>query len=466
MLKRYHRTVGVGFRILDVCVIGAVWLLSFWLRFTYPLIEVTKGFPSFETYAALTPFVMILWSTVFTISGVYGADRILRRTHEAQEILKAHAMALLAFLALTYFFSEYRYSRGVMIYFAVLGAVGLVVTRLVVRNAIRRYRRGAGQGRRVIIIGEGGALPTLTARVSQFPELGVRIIGAVVAPTSGASEVAGIPIIGRYADIANLIEKHGVSELLIALERREGEALDRILSELKDEAIDIQIIPDLHEYLTLGCAVEDFDGVPIVNLNDSPLSGWRSGLKRLTDLGCSFLALVLLSPLLLVIAVLIKLSSRGPVIYRQERMGLDGRTFQMLKFRSMKPDAETSTGAVWARPDDDRRTWIGKILRSTSLDELPQLWNILKGEMSLVGPRPERPVFVSQFRTEIPHYMLRHKVKAGLTGWAQIHGLRGNTSLEQRIHFDLYYIRNWSYFMDLKIMIKTIWKGFIHKNAY
>lgn len=466
MLKRYHRTVGVSFRILDVCVIGATWLLAFWLRFTYPLIEVTKGFPSFGTYAALTPFVMILWSTVFAIFGVYSADRILRRTHEAQEILKAHVMALLAFLALTYFISEYRYSRGVMIYFAVLGAFGLVVMRLVVRNTIRRRRRGAGQGRRVLIVGEGGALRTITARVSQFPELGVRLIGAVVAPSSISKNVSGVPVLGRYDDISRLLKEHRVSELLIALERRETEYLDRILFGLKDEVVDIQIVPDLHEYLTLGCAVEDFDGIPIVNLNDSPLNGWRSGLKRLTDIACSLVALILLSPLLFMISILIKTSSRGPVIYRQERMGLDGRTFQMLKFRSMKVDAESSTGAVWAKPDDDRRTWVGKILRSTSLDELPQLWNILMGEMSLVGPRPERPVFVQRFRTEIPHYMLRHKVKAGLTGWAQVHGLRGNTSLEDRIHFDLYYIRNWSYFMDWKIMLKTLWKGFIHKNAY
>jgi len=206
--------------------------------------------------------------------------------------------------------------------------------------------------------------------------------------------------------------------------------------------------------------------MPIVKLNDSPLDGIGALLKRVTDFILGLLGTLLISPLLIAIAILVKLTSKGPIFYSQERCGLDGRSFKMWKFRSMRVDAEDSTGAVWARKDDDRRTPIGAFLRATSIDELPQLWNVVRGEMSLVGPRPERPVFVDKFRGEVPHYMLRHKVKAGITGWAQVNGWRGDTSLERRIECDLYYIRNWSYSLDLKILWMTVWKGFVNKNAY
>jgi exopolysaccharide biosynthesis polyprenyl glycosylphosphotransferase len=203
-----------------------------------------------------------------------------------------------------------------------------------------------------------------------------------------------------------------------------------------------------------------------MRINDSPLVGMGALAKRVTDIALSGAGLILLSPLLLLIGVLVKLTSRGPVLYVQDRMGLDGRSFAMLKFRSMRVDAEAQTGAVWAQAADQRRTAFGTFLRKTSLDELPQLWNVLRGDMSLVGPRPERPVFVHRFRHEIPHYMLRHKVQAGITGWAQVNGWRGNTSLDRRIECDLFYIRNWSYVLDLKILTLTLWKGFVHRNAY
>jgi Undecaprenyl-phosphate glucose phosphotransferase len=254
--------------------------------------------------------------------------------------------------------------------------------------------------------------------------------------------------------------------LLIALPQSQAELQTRLVSEFRDEAIDLQIIPDYSPFLALGAAVESFGGVPLIVLNDSPLRGYRAWLKRLMDFTLAGLGLLVLSPLLLLIAAMVRCTSRGPILYRQERMGLDGRTFGMLKFRSMKVDAEEKTGAVWAIKNDDRRTWVGSFLRSTSLDELPQLWNVLTGEMSLVGPRPERPVFVGKFRQEIPNYMLRHRVKTGITGWAQVNGWRGDTSLEKRIECDIYYIRNWSLWLDIKILFLTVFKGFVNPNAY
>jgi Undecaprenyl-phosphate glucose phosphotransferase len=318
----------------------------------------------------------------------------------------------------------------------------------------------------VLLVGEGRPLEALVARITRFPELGLYITGVLIPEGSTAAEVAGTPVLGHFGDVGRALHDTGAHKVLIALARQQWAELDRILEEIKDETVDIQIVPDLHDYATLGCAVEDFDGLPIVSLNESPLLGWRAAVKRCTDFVLAAIALLVGSPVFLLIAIAVKLTSRGPVFYAQERMGLDGRTFKMYKFRSMRIDAEAATGAVWAQAGDDRRTPIGSFLRATSLDEIPQFWNVLVGNMSLVGPRPERPVFVKQFRHQISHYMLRHRVKAGVTGWAQVNGWRGNTSLDQRILCDLYYIRNWSYLFDLKILLLTVWKGFVNRNAY
>jgi Undecaprenyl-phosphate glucose phosphotransferase len=466
MLKRYHQTVGIAFRAIDACVIAGAWIIAYWLRFTLPIIEVTKGFPKFSTYAALTPLIVILWQMVFSSSRLYQSQRMLRRTHEAFLVLRAHSFAMLLFIALTYLFSEYRYSRGVMLYFGVLGGVALLSFRLSLRNALRNLRRKGHNLRFAVIIGEGPAVETLVWKLKRFPEIGIKVYGVIAPPDSEAQTIQGAPVLGDYSKIVEILRERRPDQVLIALPRRHSNELDVILKSLKDEPVDIQLVPDIHDYVTLGCAIEDFDGLPIVRLNDSPLDGIGSVIKRVTDFLLAMVGLIILSPLMLLLAFLVRLGSKGPIFYGQERCGLDGRPFLMWKFRSMHEDAEAGTGAVWAKHDDHRRTPIGSFLRATSLDELPQLWNVVRGEMSLVGPRPERPVFVQKFRGEVPHYMLRHKVKAGITGWAQVNGWRGDTSLERRIECDLYYIRNWSYLLDLKILWMTIWKGFVNKNAY
>ncbi|MCM0605037.1 MAG: undecaprenyl-phosphate glucose phosphotransferase [Xanthomonadaceae bacterium] len=451
MLKRYQSIIGGLFRITDLLVISAAWLAAYFFRFYIPLIEVTKGFPPFSTYLSLLPLILFLWMIVFNSLRVYQPKRMLRRTDEALLLLKAHFFALMMFLTLTYLISEYRYSRVVMIYFGVLGGIGLVVFRLILRNAVRSIHSRGKLTRSILAVGEGKSLDELIYRLKRFPELGFELVGVVS---------------GDYSKLSEVLKSQKIDQILIALPHHQSAQLEQVLAAIKDETIDIKLVPDLQAYIALGCEVEEFDGIPILNLNDSPLEGWWFMAKRITDILLSLIALVVLSPVLGLVALAVKLTSRGDILYSQERMGLDGRVFKMYKFRSMKVDAETQTGAVWAKENDDRRTSIGTILRSTSLDELPQFWNVFVGDMSLVGPRPERPVFVSQFRGEIPHYMLRHKVKAGITGWAQINGWRGNTSLERRIECDLYYIRNWSYLFDLKILFYTLWRGFIHKNAY
>ena len=451
---------------MDVAIIGAAWLFSFWLRFYVPLVEVTKGFPAFSTYAALTPLIVILWAIILDTHGVYEAPRGASNESAIVGLLRAHTIALLAFVALTYVFSEYRYSRVVVLFFGALSGAALVLGRVVLQSILRRLRRHGFHASKVLLVGDGPSLALVVERIGQNPELGLEVIGVLVPEGARPGRVHGLPVLGHFGEVARIVGVTGARKVLIALPRSQWTQLDRILDPIKDETIDIQIVPDLQDYATLGCAVEAFAGLPVVSLNESPLLGWRGVLKRLTDIALSFVALALGAPLFLLLAAAVKLTSPGPVFYRQERMGLDGRTFHMYKFRSMRLGAEASSGAVWARQGDDRRTPIGAFLRATSLDELPQFWNVLLGHMSLVGPRPERPVFVNQFRHQISHYMLRHRVKAGVTGWAQVNGWRGNTSLDQRILCDLYYIRHWSYLFDLKILLLTVWKGFVNKNAY
>jgi Undecaprenyl-phosphate glucose phosphotransferase len=466
MLRRYQRTVGELFRGLDACVVVAAWLLAYWVRFYASPFEVTKGLPPFGTYAALSPLVAILWMVVFTWMRVYESRRMVGRLDEVLLILKAHGLAILLFIALTYLFEDYKYSRLVMMYFVAIGAAGLALFRVAVRSTLRQLRARGYNLRHVLAVGEGPTLELLVQRLERFPELGLCVAGIVTGESSVATSVGGKPVLGHFRHITDIIARTKVDEVIISLGAEHYHEVEAVLDLLQDETIDIRLVPDLHRYVTLGCEVEDFDGLPIVRLNDSPLVGSAAYAKRVTDIVLSVFALLGLAPIMLLVALLVKLTSRGPIFYGQERMGLDGRTFRMYKFRSMRVDAEQASGAVWASVKDDRRTPIGALLRKSSLDELPQFWNVLCGDMSLVGPRPERPVFVTKFRGQIPHYMLRHKVKSGITGWAQVNGWRGNTSLTNRIECDLFYIKNWSYLLDLKIMLMTVWKGFLNKNAY
>ena len=279
-------------------------------------------------------------------------------------------------------------------------------------------------------------------------------------------ENPGLKFLGSLEQLPQIIQQQRIDQVFISLSLKEQHRLEELKDLLSEQWVDVRIVPDLGSFRTLHTDIESFAGMPLVTLVQSPMTGWNQVLKRLLDLAGAILALILFSPLMLLIAFLVKITSPGPILYRQQRMGLDGKTFFTLKFRSMRQDAEKQTGAVWATENDTRRTTLGVYLRRFNLDELPQLFNVLNGEMSLVGPRPERPVLIEEFKSKIPNYMLRHKVKAGITGWAQINGWRGNTSLEKRIEHDLYYIERWSVWLDLKILLLTVFKGFVDPNAY
>jgi Undecaprenyl-phosphate glucose phosphotransferase len=451
----------------DLGVISASWVSAFFLRFYYGPIPAAKGVPDFWVYAIFLLPIILIWPVVSKAFGLYRPKRISSRISEVFDITKACIVSVLILISLTFFVRQYEFSRLMFIYFTIIDIVLLSFSRAIFREILRFLRRRGYNQRFALIVGSGVSASGIIERIDSSPELGIKIEGYISADDdSRRDKLSGVSNIGTYAEIRALIMRREIDIVFIALSWDEQSYAMDILRNIGDEAVDIKVIPYLYEFITVGQGVEDFNGLPIMNLQSSRLYGWNIITKRVTDIVVASSALILFSPLLLAIAVLVKLSSPGPVFYRQKRMSIGGDIFEILKFRSMTVCAENKSGAVWARKDDLRRTRLGTVLRKTSLDELPQLFNVLKGEMSLVGPRPERPIFISEFRKEIPKYMLRHKMKAGITGWAQINGWRGDTNLDKRIEYDLYYIENWSLKLDLTILAKTISQGFINRNAY
>lgn len=465
MLKRYYQVFGSFLIVSDASGLVASWLLSYYLRFYTQIVPVTKGVPPFSRYVSLTVPVVFLWVAMLSYFKLYRTSEITRRTTDVVRVIKAQVGAVLLFVMLTWVFTEYRFSRVVIGYFAVLSFLYLLSTRLLLRNLLRRAAARGTKVRPIVIVGAGSSARAVAERMRRMPELGIVVQGFYTKDGQSDPSLPG-PVLGVYGEVAARAKAGGLAEIVVALPRSDASAQDEILQSINDTVSVVRLVPDVYDYITLGCTVEDFDQLPVLSLNEAMIDPVGAFWKRVLDLAGSSFALICFSPIFLVTALLVKLTSRGPIFYGQERMSVDGSTFRMWKFRSMKVDAEAKTGAVWATPNDDRRTPIGAFLRSTSLDEIPQFWNVFVGEMSLVGPRPERPEFVHQFRGNIPKYMLRHKVKAGITGWAQVNGWRGDTSLEKRIECDLYYIRHWSLPLDFKILALTFLKGFINKNAY
>src|SRR5262249_17493149 len=361
----------------------------------------------------------------------------------------------------------YEVSQYVWVIFLVLNVAFAYASRELVREALeRRWRAGIGL-KGVLIAGAGDLGRVVADKVLEHRELGFKVLG-FLDDKAGGDHIGyrGIPLLGTLAEADDIIRREGVDHLYVALPLEEHVKMLGLIEATNREGVDIHVVPDLLQFIALRARLENLHGVPILTLHDVPLRGFNSLLKRGIDVCISSVALACLSVPFAIVAWLIRRESAGPVFYAQERMGLDGKAFNVYKFRSMHIGAEDATGPVWARDDDPRATRTGRILRRFDIDELPQLWNVLRGDMSIVGPRPERPHFVEQFKHRIPQYMLRHKVKAGLTGWAQVNGWRGNTPLEKRIEYDLYYIENWSVRLDLKIMWLTLVKGFFHKHAY
>jgi exopolysaccharide biosynthesis polyprenyl glycosylphosphotransferase len=356
--------------------------------------------------------------------------------------------------------------RSTIVYWALLALGFIWLSRVSLDSLMREFRRRGFDTARVLIAGAGEAGQLVLDKIQHAPELGYRVVGFV--DHNHLDNAGGrVPVLGHPEDIPRLVDEHRVSEIIVAASELSQRERLHLVSRLAGRQVNIKIVPDIFEIMASEVTTSDLSGLPMMRVRDVALRGWNLRLKRGLDLVVSVLALIFLSPLLLFIALLVKLTGRsGPVFFVQERVGLDGRPFYLVKFRSMRPDAEAATGPVWASPDDDRKTRLGAWLRRWSVDELPQLVNVLAGEMSLVGPRPERPHFVNIFKDTIPRYADRHNEKAGVTGYAQVNGLRGQTSIEERTKYDVYYVENWSLAFDVKILLKTIGTVFRDKHAY
>jgi exopolysaccharide biosynthesis polyprenyl glycosylphosphotransferase len=355
-------------------------------------------------------------------------------------------------------------SRAMIVY-AWLGGGALTIIGRWILHQLRAIIQSRGLVQdRVIVIGGGEAARLIIQKIQGSPYLGYRLLG-LVNGRAGPDQVDGVSVIGCVEELPRLIVQHAVDEVIIAVPEADDESMVDMISLAHRDGVSIKVFPDLFEIMTAGVSIDDLGGLPLLAIRDVALRGWKLSLKRGMDVLVSGLALVLLSPFMLLIALLIKLESPGPVFHVQERMGLDARPFYMFKFRSMRRDAEAG-GPGWTVKDDPRRTRLGAVLRRFSIDELPNLINVLLGDMSLVGPRPEQPAFVQQFQQMVPRYMNRHHEKAGITGWAQVNGLRGDTSIYERTKYDLWYIENWSLWLDIKILIRTFFRVFSDRSAY
>ena len=468
MLKKHSKFFETLVLLLDWITLSCSWILAYLLRFYYlPVIPVSKGIPPFITYLTLLVIMLPLWYIVFKAFGLYRPRRITSKIAEGMNIATATSIAIVILVTLTFFVRQYEFSRLTFLYFWINCVIFLSIERILFRELLRFIRKRGYNLRHALIVGTGSLGQDVTDRVHGHPELGIKIRGFLSEDNSQiGNELKGFKVLDTFENIRSVVMNQKIDMVLITLPLSAHEKLKDILNDIGDEMVSIMLIPDLLELATLRGGIGEFEGMPVISLRDTPLYGWNIVVKRVTDFVLSITILLAVSPLMLVISFLVKVTSRGPVFYSQERMGLDGKIFSMLKFRTMEIQAEKETGPVWAAKNDSRRTSIGTFLRKTSMDELPQFFNVLKGDMSIVGPRPEREFFIQQFRDKVPKYMLRHKMKAGITGWAQISGWRGNTSLEKRIECDLYYIENWSLRLDLAIMWLTIWRGLVNKHAY
>ena len=349
------------------------------------------------------------------------------------------------------------------------GILTLTLGRIVHGRAQRvLQRRGIG-AEQVLIIGTGEVGRMIWQKIQHTPGLGYRVVGFVEASFEGGApssvQVMGLPVFGVVGDLPKIIEGHGIDEVIIGLPEATHQELVGIISQCEREKVSIRVFPDVFQIMASEVTISDLGGLPLLTIRDVALRGWKLTLKRIVDMAFSGIFLLVAAPIMFFTAMLIKLDSRGPVFFAQDRMGLDAKPFKMLKFRSMRTDAERN-GPGWTTKDDPRRTRVGAFIRKTSIDELPQFINVLMGDMSVVGPRPEQPTYVEQFRRSIPRYMERHREKAGLTGWAQINGLRGDTSIAERTKYDLWYIENWSLWLDFKIILRTAFRSLGDKSAY
>jgi Undecaprenyl-phosphate glucose phosphotransferase len=464
MIKRRSQILVAWFVLWDILLTASAWIGAYYLRFESGWIPILKPAPDVSLCWRDLPLVILLAAIAYRFTGQYTIHRLRRLREEVTCVLKGTLLLSLLVMATIFFKHDHYESRATMVLFSVMTTLGVLTARRASWSAIRYLRRQGYNQSFSVIVGTGRVARKTARALRSASWMGIKNLGFVEdEPNAWTGD---LDILGTTADLPRLIQQYRIGHIFIALPMSRYHEARHVFDTLSQSLVEVRLVADIPNLAGVSLTTTNLDGLPLVSLRESPHFGLNLLFKRVMDIVLSLAALILLAPVLGLVALLVKLTSPGPVLYRQERCGLNGKPFSMLKFRSMRLDAEQQTGAVWAQKDDPRRTPIGAFLRKTSLDELPQFINVLKGDMSLVGPRPERPVFIQQFTKTIPNYMTRHCVKAGITGWAQVHGWRGNTSLRKRVQYDLYYITHWTPWLDLRILWMTVFHGLFHRNAY
>ncbi len=463
MTNRTGQPLAAWFFLGDLALTSGAWLLAYWLRFRTDLIPVFHPVPEFAQYIDNLPLVALLALVCYRLAGMYEVHRMRRFREELVAVARGVGLMALAVMATSFARHAQYESRVVMVLFTAAAFGAIVVLRRASWQVVRALRRRGVNQSHAIIVGTGRLARRTARTLRHLNWTGIQTVGHVEDDPGKCP--TDLPVVGRIDELPELVLRHHVEHVFIALPLNRYPDARRVFAALSETVVDVRLIADVPALAGFGLTTTSLHGMTVIGLRESPHHGMNVVVKRVMDVLLAAVALVLLAPLMAVVAVLVKLTSPGPVLYRQERCGLNGRSFHMLKFRSMRVDAE-ATGAQMTGANDPRKTRLGTILRATNLDELPQLFNVLMGDMSLVGPRPERPVFVSRFRKTIPNYMARHAVKAGMTGWAQVNGWRGNSSLRRRVQFDLYYITHWNPLFDIRIMFLTVWRMIFSKQKH
>ena len=455
--------------LLDAIVIAAAYWFSWFLWLSGYVKENDPGIGilSVETYfaalAAIVPGYLILYNTF----DLYSSKRTAKTIYEIFNIIKANTVGLLAVMVVLYAINIPDFSRGMVGVFYGINIVAESLMRKSVRYGLRRMRRKGYNVKHILLVGYSRAGEEYINKIKANPEWGYEVCGILDDHVPVGAVYKGVRVTGEIETLQTVLTDNQLDEIGITLSLSDYDRLEAIVKLCEKSGVHTKFIPDYNSVIPSRPYLEDLDGLAVVNIRRVPLNNMANMLmKRLVDIAGALVAIVLCSPFMLTAAIAVKVTSRGPLIFKQERVGLHNKPFQMYKFRSMEVQSDAEEKKGWTVKNDPRVTKVGRLLRSTSIDELPQLFNVLKGDMSMIGPRPERPLFVEKFREEIPRYMIKHQVRPGITGWAQVNGYRGDTSIKKRIEYDLYYIENWSMAFDMKILFLTFFRGFINKNAY
>jgi len=453
--------------IIDALVIIGSYMLSWYLKFEGPFADKSKGAHSMEFYFAALYFVVPVYMILYYMYKMYTPKRTQRVETVFADVFKANTAGAIAFMVAITAFKIEDFSRGLIGIFFVLNITMTLVVRFSIRYILRFFRKKGYNLKHILLVGYSRAAEEYINRIVANPQWGYVIRGILDDHIPRGTSYKGVKVIGTIDNLTGILPVSALDEIAVTLSLADYDHLEKIVGLCEKSGVHTKFIPDYNSLIPNRPYTEDLMGLPLINIRYVPLTNTLNSIaKRIVDIIGSFCGIVVLSPLLLIVAIIVKCTSKGPVIFKQERVGLHNKPFQMYKFRTMEVQKPSEEQKGWTVKDDPRVTKAGKFFRRTSIDELPQLFNILKGDMSIVGPRPERPQFVEKFKEEIPRYMIKHQVRPGLTGWAQVNGYRGDTSIRKRIDYDLYYIENWTMGFDFKIMFLTIFKGFVNENAY